>query len=116
MALEMRARHIAIHCGAAVQEPTPEAAALLLCLFVASAPASYRQFSLSWQDDVFLYVDLSWPLGVAEPGGTAHVGQGRVAFHGMHMLAEHMGHCAAMLNMSVAVHAAPTKHILISRV
>ena len=61
-ALEMHAQRVSINCGAAVQEIAPEAAALVVCLFVASAPVSYRRFSLYWPDQVPLYVNLLWPL------------------------------------------------------
>ncbi len=118
-ALEMHSQRIAIHCDAAVQEPTPEAAALQLCLFFAHAPASYRHFSLRWPNDlplyVPLYVNLSWPLDIAGAGSTALVGCGRVAFDRMDLLAKHFKSCAATLNMSVVMTKQPTKRITLSR-
>ena len=114
-ALEMHAQCITVNCSAAVQVPTPEAAAWELCLFFAHAPLSYRRFSLCWEDAVPLRVHLSWPLGFAEPGSTALARQGRLAFDSMDALAKQLQDCAVTLNMTVAVCDAPKKHVVVSR-
>ena len=111
----MRAQCIAISCSTAVQDPTPEAAALELCLFFAHAPPSYRRFSLCWQADLPLHVDLSWPPGFAEPGSTALARQVRVAFDGVEALAEHLQTCAVTSELSVAIQQSPAEHVVVSR-
>ncbi len=109
-ALEMSAMRMTVNCSTAVQVPTPEAAALELCLFLAHAPATYRRFTLCWVDNLAMFVDLTWPLGFAEPAL-----QPRVAFSDANALAEHLRNCAATLNMSVALHAAPTTYVVMTR-
>ena len=114
-ALEMQAQRIAMGCGAAAREPMPEAAATVLCLFCAHAPASYRRLSLRWPDDlplhVPLYIDMSWPV----VGSTTLIGSGRVAFGRMDILAQCMQHCAATLNMSIAIHAVSPEYVGFTR-
>lgn len=91
----------------AVQVPTSEAAALELCLFFAHALATNRRFTMCWVDHLALFVDLSWPLAFAELAL-----QSRVAFDDANALAEDLQDCAATLNMSVALHAAPMRIII----
>ncbi len=115
-ALEMHTQCITSEgSGEVQQDVTPTAAALMLFMGFAAAPASYRHFRLHWPEQPPLYVHLSGPLDPAEPSCTALAGQGRVAFDTIDVLAEHLQEWAAMLSMSVAVHAALTRHIVISR-
>ena len=109
-ALEMCEMRMTVNCSTAVHLPTPEATALELCLSSAHAPATYRRFTLLWQDNLLLFVDMTWPLGFAEPAL-----QPRVTFNSATALAEHLQNCAATLNMSVALHAAPATHVVITR-
>ena len=60
-ALEMCAMRMTVNCSTAVQLPTPGSAAVELCLYFAHAPATYRQVTLCWVDNLAMFVDLTWP-------------------------------------------------------
>ena len=121
--LKMHAQRIPVNCSAAVhddeQNRTSEAAARgavpVQQKFFASAPASYRHFCLYWPEDLPLYADLSLALAREEPSRTALARQGRVVFKRVESLAEQLQRCVVTLDMSVAVHQVPAKHVVISR-
>ena len=110
-ALELRTQCITINCSVALPEAGPEEAAQELCLFFGRAPASYRRFSVnSRMGDNPLELRLSFPLGVADPGGTALARQGRVTFTSAEDLAQCMQIYAADHRMSVAVVRRPMSY------
>ena len=115
-ALQVCAQCITIKCSVALLEAGPEDAARELCLFFDRAPASYRRFSVLWMVvKVPLQFRLSWPLGIADPGGTALARQGRVAFDSVEALAECMQIYAAALRMKVIVSEEPMRHLSVVR-
>jgi hypothetical protein len=114
-ALELHTQCITLNCSVALPEAGPEDAARELCLFFARAPASYRQFSVFWRLDLPLQFRLSWPLGIADPGGTALARQGRVAFANIQSLAECMHVHAASHYMSITVAEEPMRHLGVVR-